>query len=188
MIGLFVTTNGWDPSRLADARLCSKVAVQDSLPGAAELLGQLHGFTRTSVWTASPDDSTRLLGFHAEEIILQGEDGQADAVVLNVIALRSSGYAGLISVVTNLWPSRNLSWFDRFLHKQGVRLLPECYLPDNPDATPAAMLAECHRRGYPGAQPVLGLYRGFDLDRYPDRGPSFWVWDAAQSPVSAWTS
>lgn len=187
MRGLFVTTNSNTVPAAEIAHKIGtrfdKVAVQDSMPDAHELIKLLNARTVTSVWTAAPDDTTRLLNYGAHEIIIQGEDRQADATVLNVVALRTCGYTGLLSVVTNLWPSRNLHWWDTFMHRNDVRLLVECYLPDNRALTVAAMTGEGRRRGYPGCEPVLGCYRGYTLDSYRPLPGRYWIWDLADAAI-----
>lgn len=191
MRGLFVTENSAaDTVAGLVAKIGTnfdKVAVQDTLPAAQDLIAELNGRNvSTSVWTASPDDTARLALFGARQIIVQAEDYQADAAVLNVAALRLHRFSGLISVVTNLWPSRNLTWFDAFMHDNSVRLLVECYVPENPNQTVAAMLAEAHSRSYPHAEPVLGCYRGFALASYAPLPARYWIWDAAQMAPGDW--
>jgi hypothetical protein len=191
MRGLFVTTNSNTDS--ADDILAKiatnwdKVAVQDSMPIAHELITKLNERgINSSVWTASPDDTTRLLSYGAKQIIVQGEDNQADASILNVAALRTNGFNGLLSVVSNLWPSRCLPWWDAYMHKNSIRLLPECYLPENPNQTVAAMVGEGIRRGYPTCQGVLGCYWGFGLKDYLPLPRDYWIWDAAQMLAGDW--
>ena len=71
--------------------------------------------------------------------------------------------------VTDLGPSRADSSLDAAMQALGVAILVECYLPDNPAATPEVMVDEAHRRGYDDVVCVPGVYYGFPLATYRDQ-------------------
>lgn len=64
-------------------------------------------------------------------------------------------------------------------HRAGVACLPECYLADNPQATPDAQRFEALRRGWRRVQPVIGTYGGLRVEHYlPLLGPEHRGWSA----------
>lgn len=74
------------------------------------------------------------------------------------------------------WPEKAQPLIDA-----GWKCLTECYLPENPNASPDRMDFRATQLGWRESQPVLGLYGGFTLADYPtrDKYRNWSVWSAS---------
>jgi hypothetical protein len=129
------------------------------LPGlrdACDKAGLLFG-----LWDATPTPArVEALAVFQPELVMLEAEGATDWPPL-VRALDVDLPNIPRSCITNFQGINN-----PVLQAAGFVLVPECYLPDNPNATPARMVATAKGVGYQTVVPCIGVYHGYPLVNY----------------------
>lgn len=154
---------------------------------ACHAAGQLFG-----IWDATPDADRAAVAITMGPDFYVAQAEQDSAGPLAALQHARGLAPDLpLGIVTNLSPSRTDPTFDAAMHALGVAALVECYLPDNPNATVANMVAEAKQRGYEHIVPVLGCYSGPQgkkaITDYPlGTLPGWCIWTAETMTASDW--
>jgi hypothetical protein len=134
------------------------LAIRQLLDGSATMFG---------IWEPRPS-ADRLPAIASVQpwcFAFQAEDGFDDLAYMH--QLRTVWPEPFrLAAVTNLWPSRNLAAFDGTAQDLGIDLHVECYVPENPDATVAALVGEGYGRGHVEVTPVIESRDAFRLTGY----------------------
>jgi hypothetical protein len=72
--------------------------------------------------------------------------------------------------------------------KANVKAIPEAYVVDNPQATPAAMVYRMRQQGYTYVFPCLGVYHDYPLANYRLAGNGWSVYSAEGMHDEDWTT
>jgi hypothetical protein len=151
----------------------------DNLGNLPELRQLLHAHAISfGLWDAAPDPYRlqRAVGFGPDFWIAQSEGNPVDWRNL-VGGIPHTMQRGVVTNFSGL--------DDACLTSAGFCCLPECYLPENPNASPEGMIEEAKRRGYKTVVPCLGVYWDTALAAYSSQ-PDFAIWAAETMTEADW--
>ncbi len=103
--------------------------------------------------------------------VIHEVEGESDYEgVLDWLAFGQSVHGIPDAIITNFSPFSDgglpVPSKARPLIEAGMACLTECYLPDNPNATPGNMDLFARQLGWASSQPSFGTYGGLDLEDY----------------------
>jgi hypothetical protein len=110
--------------------------------------------------TPTPNRTAALARFQPELVMLESEGEPTDwPAIIHELDTRLPNVPR--AVITNFRGIDN-----PVLQAAGFVLVPECYLPDNPNATVPRMVATAKGVGYKTVVPCIGVYHGYPLANY----------------------
>lgn len=135
----------------------------DNDPYASELRAQCHAQGMLfGVWEPEPDAGTAnpaVAAYEADFYIAQAESPAPDW-----IGIAAQPLVVPKAIVTTLWGQNAAT--TTALRDAGWKCLTECYIGQNPNATPDRMDFSAKQLGWDHTQPVFGVYGGKSLVDY----------------------